>query len=80
MSGRAAMVERVEMAAEHDGRTGQPPNPEDAIAEAVHRYPEESGSLDLLHVRYWMFYAAGVADPDEAADVTLRRWREAREA
>lgn len=77
---RAAAVERVEMMAEHDGRTGKPPNPEDAILEVMSRWPMGDHSLDLLHLRYWMFYAAGVADPDEAADVTLRFWREMREA
>lgn len=73
MSTTAAQVELVEMRAEHRARKGMAPDPGDAITSAMRRFP---GEVDpqLLSLRYWMHYAAGVSHPEEATDVTLRWW------
>ncbi len=74
----AAMVELVEQRAEHRARRGLPPDPGDAIIAAMDRYAGDQvdpyRDTQLLSLRYWMHYAAGLADPDEATDATLRRW------
>jgi hypothetical protein len=80
MSNRAAQVERVEQLAEHHARSGKEPEAGGAVIEAMERYPDGDPQPDLLIMRYWMFYAAGVKHPTEAADVTVRRWREEKEA
>lgn len=79
MSARAAMVERMEQIAEHRGRLGQPPGHTDALDQVMGRFPDQlplnTHDVDLLMMRFWMHYAAGVSHPEEATDVTLRIWR-----
>lgn len=77
MSTFAAVVERVEMMAEHRGRRRMVPEPHREIPQAGQKFdylPNED-ELHILNARYWMFYAAGLYDQDEAADLTIRRWR-----
>lgn len=77
MADFATVVERVEMSAEHRGRRRMIPEPHIAARQALERYGYHATTreLDILNMRYWMFYAAGLYDQDEAADVTIRRWR-----
>lgn len=76
---KAAMVERVEMIAESDGRSGKEADCGAAMTRAMDRYPGalplDSRDLDHLALAYWQHYAAGVKHPEEATDVTLRRWQ-----
>ncbi len=76
MSSFAAIVEHVEMSAETYGRRGYKPDPVGAIRKAQRRHAHQlgKGELRLLEMRYWMFYAAGLYDPDEASDCVIRRW------
>jgi hypothetical protein len=74
MSETAHQVELVEMRAEHRARHGMSPDPGDTIIAVMDRYPGHHIDPQLLSLRYWMHYAAGVKHPDEATDVTLRRW------
>ncbi len=76
MSSFAAVVEQVEMSAETRGRRTLKPDPVGDIqrAQKRHSHQLERGELRLLEMRYWMFYAAGLYDPDEAADCVIRRW------
>ncbi len=76
MSSFAAVVEHVEMSAETFGRRGYRPDPVGAIKKAKRRQEAELGPADikLLKTRYWMFYAAGLYNPDEASDCVIRSW------
>lgn len=78
MASRAVMVEAIEKKAEHHGRTGQDLDLAGAIFEVMEKHHtgglDTRKLLDLLENRYLLFYAAGLKDPDEAADVTVRRW------
>ncbi len=77
---RVQLVEKIEQRGEHDGRNGRTPNFMEAYwrlnAGVTATGKQLDELLQLLSIRYWMHYAAGLADPEEATDVTLRRWRD----
>jgi hypothetical protein len=76
MSSFAAIVEHVEMSAETYGRRSIRPDPMGAVRKAQrrHDYELKPTEIRLLKMRYWMFYAAGLYDPDEASDCVIRGW------
>ncbi len=78
MSEFAAIVETVEMKAEHRGRRRMVPEPHEEISQALKKHRTGGATkreLEILNARYWMFYAAGLYNPDDAADATIRAWR-----
>ncbi len=74
----ARIVERVEVMAENQGRRRMMPTPTAHIRGVLNGHQASKVDLGVLEKRWWIFYAAGLYNPEEAADVTLRRWREAR--
>ncbi len=76
MSSFAAVVDQVEMSAEIYGRRTMKPDPVGAIrrAQRNHAYQLQRGDMRALQATYWMFYAAGLYDPEEAAGCVIQRW------
>lgn len=68
-------VERIEMLAEGQGKRGDTPTPHSHLEEVLQDRQVTELQLVRLTQRWWMFYAAGLYDQEEAADVTIRRWR-----
>jgi hypothetical protein len=76
LSSFAEVVEQVEMSAETYGRRSIRPDPVGAVRKAQRHqdYELKPTEVRLLKMRYWMFYAAGLYNPDEASDCVIRSW------